>query len=231
MPKPSQVFNWFVQNITDDPDDVKQSRWSIAQQKKAYQYGRAQLMRSFRRIEAAGFETTGYIQDNRDVLKPMSEITTEGELSEMLAQLVKAYSSPARSIVWQREHREAVLRGLHENEYDFVTEENLQDFSNYMEWARSQSTLKIYDSSQVADMYDLYGNFWNREDFKKNAEKYVEDSLYKDKVQPPKKGWKSAKQIHNAIKRARGLRDVGDEGSGNRSGGNRSRGNRTRKKR
>ena len=53
MPKPSQIFNWFAQNITDDPDDVKQSRWSIAQQKKAYQYGRAQLMRSFRRIEAA----------------------------------------------------------------------------------------------------------------------------------------------------------------------------------
>ena len=148
----------------------------------------------------------------------------------MLAQLVKAYSSPARSIVWQRDHRENVLQGLREHGYDFVNESNLQDFSRYMEWARSQQNMKYYDSSQVADMYDLYGNFWDREDFKKNAEKYVEDSLYKDKVQPPKKGWKSAKQIHNAIKRARGLRDVGDEGSGNRAGGNRSRGNRTRKK-
>lgn len=230
MPKPSQVFNWFVQNITDDPDDVKQSRWSIAQQKKAYQYGRAQIMRSFRRIEAAGFETTGYIQDNRDVLKPMSEITTEGELSEMLAQLVKAYSSPARSIVWQREHRENVLEGLRAHGYDFVNESNLQDFSRYMEWAKSQQNLKYYDSSQIADMYDIYGNFWESEDFRKNAETYIEDSTRAQSVKEPKGGWKSARQIHQAINR-KGRSPVGEEGSGNRSGGNRSRGNRTRKKR
>ena len=222
MPKPSQVFNWFAQNITDDPDDVKQSRWSIAEQKKAYQYGRAQLMRSFRRIEAAGFETTGYIQDNRDVLKPMSEITTEGELSEMLAQLVKAYSSPARSIVWQREHRENVLRGLHEHGYDFVNESNLQDFSRYMEWARSQQNMKYYDSSQIADMYDIYGNFWESEDFRKNAETYIEDCTRAQNVKEPKGGWKSARQIHKAINR-KGSNAVGKRSSSNRTRGNRSR--------
>ena len=222
MANPSQIFNWFTQNITDDPDDVKQSRWSIAQQKKAYQYGRAQLMRSFRRLEAAGFDTTGYIQDNRDVLKPMSEITTEGELSEMLAQLVKAYSSPARSIVWQREHRENVINGLHEHGYDFVNESNLQDFSRYMEWARSQQNMKYYDCSQTADLYDIYGKFWEIEAFRKNAETYIEDSTRAQNIKELKGGWKSARQIHKALNR-KGRSDMGKGISSNRTRGNRSR--------
>lgn len=230
MPKPSQIFNWFTQNITDDPDDVKQSRWSIAQQKKAYQYGRKRLLDSFRRLEKAGFETSDYMEDNRDILKPLSSITTEGELSEMLAQLVRAYNSPARSISWQRQHRENVIAGLQGKGYDFVNEENVADFGRYMRWARENEFFRGYDSSQVADLYDIYGNFWESEDFKKNAKDYIEDVSRKDRLEKmePRGGWRSAREIHEAAAR---LDRVGKRGSKTSGGRNRSRGNRQRKTR
>lgn len=228
--RPSQVFNWFSQNINDNPDEVFQSRFAISEIEKAYQYGRKRLLDSFRRLEKAGFETSDYMEDNRDILKPLSSITTEGELSEMLSQLVRAYNSPARSILWQRKHRENVLEGLQGKGYDFVTEENVADFGRYMRWARENESFRGYDSSQVADLYDVYGNFWESEDFKRNAKDYIEDVSRKDRLEKmePRGGWQSAREIHEAATR---LDSMGGRGRASSIGGNRSRGNRQRKTR
>lgn len=86
-----------------------------------------------------------------------------------LAQLERVQNDYMLSLTGINMHLARTLEGLHNVEgYEFVTEENVEDFGHFMDWSRSFLNAKFYDSKRVAQWFrDNADSFQSQEDMER----------------------------------------------------------------
>lgn len=104
----------------------------------------------------------------KDVLADLSDIVHYGIYNPLTTK--KGYTK----------HVELTLEGLHGANYNFVTEENLEQFSDFMEDMKAQAFSLMLSSDQLADAWydtisgsngrEQHSEEWIRENFEKWAE-------------------------------------------------------------
>lgn len=103
----------------------------------------------------------------KDVLADISDIVHYGIYNPLTTK--RGYAK----------HVELTLEGLHKNNYDFVTEENLEQFSDFMEDMKEAAYSLMLSSDQLADAWydtitgsngrERHSEVWVRENFEKWA--------------------------------------------------------------
>ena len=76
-----------------------------------------------------------------------------GQLPYKLSALQRFITAKASTISGMKEIRAKQLETLHRHEYNFVTEENLSEFGEFMEEFRAQKLDEQYDSGDAADTF------------------------------------------------------------------------------
>lgn len=76
-----------------------------------------------------------------------------GQLPYKLSALQRFVSAKASTITGIKEIRAKQLETLHRHDYNFVTEENLSEFGEFMEEFRAQKLDEQYDSGDAADTF------------------------------------------------------------------------------
>jgi hypothetical protein len=76
-----------------------------------------------------------------------------GQLPYKLSALQRFVTAKASTITGMKEIRAKQLETLHKHEYNFVTEENLSEFGEFMEEFRAQKLDEQYDSGDAADTF------------------------------------------------------------------------------
>lgn len=88
-----------------------------------------------------------------------------------LARLERVQNDYMLSLTGINTHLARTLEGLRNVEgggYEFVNEENIEDFGHFMDWSRSFLNAKFYDSKRTAQWFrDNEGAFQSQEDMER----------------------------------------------------------------
>lgn len=106
------------------------------------------------RADRANYDRVIEFKNSSDVLPP-SAILNKTDLLYALRQTASFVSSSYSTVRGQKRVEAAKLMTLHENGYDFVNEDNIASFGEFMAWAREQLADAVdIGSDQVARVYD-----------------------------------------------------------------------------
>lgn len=102
------------------------------------------------RLGKSEFSDTQSYQRYKDAFPVLKEIKNDGEFRLRLSELAKFVSSSTSSITGLKQKREKQLASLHERGYDWVTEENFQEFYEWIdEYIDTHSTKRYYPAPEV----------------------------------------------------------------------------------
>ena len=78
---------------------------------------------------------------------------SDQEAAQGLAEVSRWMRDPRHTVRGYIKQRAFQLESFHEKGYDFVNEENYEDFVTYMEELREEYGSKVFDSAAAADVY------------------------------------------------------------------------------
>ena len=169
-------------------------------------------------LRRAGYTDDNFYRYNAERYVPLADIKNEKQLMQKLSDIANFLSS-RKSIVRERRKKEAdILERLHKNGLDFVNEDNLQRFGEFMEAFRQEKIDSLYSSDQAADLFDIA--IEKRISFnalQKNFEEFLgqEEKISKIKRRKSSKPM-SASELRRRLKNA-DKKDNKGRGSGGRS--------------
>lgn len=110
---------------------------------------------------------------------------TEEQMRQELADVSLWLREPTHTIKGYKKQRAFTMEALREKGYDFVTEENYEDFISYMDDLRDQYSAKVFDSSAAVDVFNQTQRIGIKpETVKKNFEYFVEHLDELDRMKP-----------------------------------------------
>lgn len=124
--------------------------------------------------------------------KPLKDMKDDRELRFLMSELASVYESKSSSITGIKEKRAETIESFKENGYDFVNENNLDDFLEFMNVIKNYSESRIYDSDRAVKVFREGSNKkWNK---RKMLQKYKEYINKKYRKKRTKKGIRINKQ-------------------------------------
>lgn len=163
-------------------------RYDIKDVRREYTRLRNQLKKSLTSLRKAGYRKSAYVRRasrlGRTAQKNLSDDEVRSQLSDIHRELVKPWSTPEG----MAEHRKNTIEGLHNYGYEFVNEDNLDDFEEFMEEFKGTAAALQYNSDQVAEMYELIRerNISNKS-FKKYFDEYMKGQHELERTKPGKR--------------------------------------------
>lgn len=152
--------DWYTPNnvknfIAADPKNIKAVRAEYTRLRDIEQ------KRIKRMAEYPEFKKTQVYKKNAGKYPTLDELRTINKKGEVtypmlpykLSALQRFVSAKASTVRGMKEIRAKQLETLHKHEYNFVTEENLSDFGDFMEEFRAQKLDETYDSGDAADTF------------------------------------------------------------------------------
>ena len=103
------------------------------------------------RLERAGYADTQTYLRNVGAYKSQSNYTME-ELQYKLYQISKFVSAKSSTVSGMRVIEKQMLEKLHEKDLGGIT--NLQEFGDFMEWARAKYKNSEFDSERAAEVFN-----------------------------------------------------------------------------
>ena len=103
------------------------------------------------RLERAGYTDTQTYLQNVGAYKSLSNYTME-ELQYKLYQISKFVSAKSSTVGGMRRIQKQMLAKLHEKDLGSIT--NLQEFGDFMDWARAKYKYREFDSERAAEVYN-----------------------------------------------------------------------------
>ena len=85
---------------------------------------------------------------------PTTRGLTNEEARQQLAEVSRWIRQPAHTVRGYKRQRADMLDTFHEKGYDWVDENNFEDFIQYMEELREEYGSKAFDSGDAADVYN-----------------------------------------------------------------------------
>ena len=121
-------------------------RYSYEQLKEMYASDRKIVQDRLYRMGKTEFAQSKTYQKYNTRLPRVRDLKTKEQLAAAFLTTDKLIQSGFTTITKQRQQKQRVLAGLHENNYDFVTEENYWDFYEFMEWFEDNKLKQVYGS-------------------------------------------------------------------------------------
>lgn len=120
--------------------------------RKEYSRLRAIAVKRLSRLSKAGFGKSSAYKYNITNTKKLSELT-ERQVPLALSQLARFIHNPLSTVTGQYELRAQKIKKLQSYDYD-VTEENFQNFTDFMELLSEQAIDLQYDSEAVVKLWE-----------------------------------------------------------------------------
>ena len=114
--------------------------------KEAFQHLKSVANKRIGRMQAQGL---GRPMQKFGSMRGMSE----EQMRQGLAEVSRWIREPSHTVRGYKSRRSEMLDAFHEKGYDFVNEENYEDFIDYMEELREEYGSKVFDSSAAADVF------------------------------------------------------------------------------
>lgn len=139
--------------------------------------------------------------------KPLKDIKDERELRFLMSELASVYESKSSSITGIKKERNKTIEMFKEKGYDFINENNLDDFLEFMNVIKIYSESRIYDSERAVEVFkegdnkrwnsrkmlNEYKNYINKRDKKKRNKKGIRINKQKRRKKIRKRGKKKRK--------------------------------------
>lgn len=158
---------------------IEISKMSGQAVKEAFQHLKGVANKRIGRMEAQGLGRPGMKKFGS--MRGMSE----EQMRQGLADVSRWLREPSHTVRGYKSQRAAMIDAFHEKGYDWVNEENYEDFIDYMEELREEYGSKVFDSSAAADVYGQTDRIGIPSDVVKKNFDYFADHLDElDRMKP-----------------------------------------------
>lgn len=173
------------------------NNYTPSEVRKEYSRLRAIAVKRLSRLFKAGFGNSSVYKYNTTNTKKLSELT-ERQVPLALSQLARFIHNPLSTVTGQYELRAQKIKKLRSYDYD-VTEENFQNFTDFMELLSEQATDLQYDSEALVKLWETTRYKVSPTQMAKDLESWLEN---RDKISNlPDIESKSADEILSLLKK------------------------------
>ena len=142
--------------------------------RKEYSRLRDVAQKRLKRLEKKAPKSKAY-KKYKNSFKKLKDIETPEELASRLSTLARFVQNKETTLKGYKEAKLKKIATLKEHDFDFVTEDNLEEFGDFMEEFRNLLLDMEYDSSDAAELFGIVQKKKLKpEKVKKNFEKYLD---------------------------------------------------------
>ena len=123
--------------------------------RKEYTRLRDIAQKRLKRLDAAGYSDTQTYKQNVAHYPKLKDIKSIFDLAQRISDLANFVKSPGSTVSGLKSRRQKTLEKLHEHEYSFVNESNLDAYGEFMEEYRNQKLDQEYDSGDAYDTFKV----------------------------------------------------------------------------
>ena len=123
--------------------------------RKEYTRLRDIAQKRLKRLDAAGYSDTQTYKQNVAHYPKLKDIKSIFDLAQRISDLANFVKSPGSTVSGLKSRRQKTLEKLHEHEYSFVDESNLDAYGEFMEEYRNQKLDQEYDSGDAYDTFKV----------------------------------------------------------------------------
>lgn len=175
------------------------NNYTRSEVRKEYSRLRAIAVKRLSRLSKAGFGKSSAYKYNATNTKKLSELT-ERQVPLALSQLARFIHNPLSTVTGQYELRAQKIKKLRSYDYD-VTEENFQNFTDFMELLSEQATDLQYDSEALVKLWEATRYKVSPTQMAKDLESWIKN---RDKISKlPDIESKSADEILSLLKKGK----------------------------
>ena len=138
-------------------ESLESGRFSTKELRQEYSRLRGIVSKRISRLEASEWLTSeGTVPYNlrKEYYPALKDLRDERELAIKLRELATVVESPRSRIYGLEQIREQSVKTMQEEGYDWVTEENWRDFSEFMKKARSMAHGRWFDSDRAVEIFE-----------------------------------------------------------------------------
>ena len=173
------------------------NNYTASEIRKEYSRLRAIAVKRLSRLSKAGFGKSSAYKYNATNTKKLSELT-QRQVPLALSQLARFIDKPLSTVTGQYELRDRKIKKLRSYGYD-VTEENFQNFTDFMDLLSEQATDLQYDSDALVELWEATRYKVSPTQLAKDLESWLK---YRDKISVlPDIESKSADEILSLLKK------------------------------
>ena len=175
------------------------NNYTASEIRKEYSRLRAIAVKRLSRLSKAGFEKSSAYKYNATNTKKLSELS-QRQVPLALSQLARFIDKPLSTVTGQYELRDQKIKKLRSYGYD-VTEENFQNFTDFMDLLSEQATDLQYDSDALVELWEATRYKVSPTQLAKDLESWLK---YRDKISVlPDIESKSADEILSLLKKGK----------------------------
>lgn len=175
------------------------NNYTRSEVRKEYSRLRAIAVKRLSRLSKAGFGNSSAYKYNATNTKKLSELT-ERQVPLALSQLARFIHNPLSTVTGQYELRAQKIKKLRSYDYD-VTEENFNNFTDFMELLSEQATDLQYDSEALVKLWEATRYKVSPTQMAKDLESWIKN---RDKISKlPDIESKSADEILSLLKKGK----------------------------
>lgn len=175
------------------------NNYTASEIRKEYSRLRAIAVKRLSRLSKAGFGKSSAYKYNATNTKKLSELT-QRQVPLSLSQLARFIDKPLSTVTGQYELRDRKIKKLRSYGYD-VTEENFQNFTDFMDLLSEQATDLQYDSDALVELWEATRYKVSPTQLAKDLESWLK---YRDKISVlPDIESKSADEILSLLKKGK----------------------------
>lgn len=123
----------------------------IREARAEYARLRAIAEKRLSRLQAAGYSMRGQPKE----FKPLERDANERDVYKALADVSRFISMKSSTISGRKAQMRALAASLQENGYDFINENNVEQFGEFMREAKLHESYRGYDSEEVVELFHI----------------------------------------------------------------------------
>lgn len=123
----------------------------IREAKAEYARLRAVAEKRISRLQAAGYS----LQGQQTSFKPLQRGATQSEVYKSLADVSKFLSMKSSTVTGRKQQRRALVETMQDRGYDFINENNVEQFGEFMREAKLHDEYRGYDSEEVVELFHV----------------------------------------------------------------------------
>lgn len=175
------------------------NNYTASEIRKEYSRLRAIALKRLSRLSKAGFGKSSAYKYNATNTKKLSELS-QRQVPLALSQLARFIDNPLSTVTGQYDLRDRKIKKLRSYGYD-VTEENFQNFTDFMDLLSEQATDLQYDSDALVELWEATRYKVSPTQLAKDLESWLK---YRDKISVlPDIESKSADEILSLLKKGK----------------------------
>ena len=135
------------------PEALKAGSLTEQQMRQEYSRLRAIANKRLQRFEGTKYENSQTYLRNAGKYVPLAAIGSQRELQMKLVEVSRFVTAKEGSVSGINAANRKRVATFRERGLDFVNMENIQDFGEFMEWARDSGYERVYGSEKTSDVY------------------------------------------------------------------------------